>query len=90
MEDIFATVRGGPYKLFSHKPLRFAELIQNLQHLWVYSELDDETVRAGHMSPASSIQDIVDQWIREKPGIKILVVDGANKLAIRSKKKIEM
>jgi nickel-dependent lactate racemase len=86
MEDIFAAVRSGPYKLFSHKPLRFAELIGNLQHLWIYSELDDETVKAGHMFPASNIQDIVDRWISQKPDIKILVVDGANKLAIRSRK----
>lgn len=86
MEDVLAAVRSGPYKLFSHKPLRFVELIGRLRHLWLYSELDDETVRAGHMSPASDIQEIVDQWLRQKPGIKILVVDGANKLAIRAEK----
>jgi lactate racemase len=86
MEEIFAAIRGGPYKLFSHKPLRFAELIKRLRRLWVYSELGDETIRAGHMYPLSDIQDIVKQWIRQKPDIKILVVDGANKLAIRSKK----
>jgi nickel-dependent lactate racemase len=86
MDDIAAIVRNGPYKLFSHKPLRFAELIGRLTSLWVYSELDDELIKAGHMSPASNIQDIVDRWISQKPDIKILVVDGANKLAIRSVK----
>ena len=87
MNDIFTAVRGRPYKLFSHKPLRFAELIGRLRNLWLYSELADETVRAGHMSPASNIQDIVNRWICEKPDIKILVIDGANKLAIRARKK---
>ncbi|OHB55003.1 MAG: hypothetical protein A2173_02375 [Planctomycetes bacterium RBG_13_44_8b] len=85
-EEVLATVRGGPYKLFSHKPLRFVELISRLRHLWLYSELDDETVRAGHLSPASNIQEIVDRWLRQKPDVKILAVDGANKLAIRAAK----
>lgn len=86
MEGIFATVRNGPYKLFSHKPLRFAELISRLRNLWIYSELPDEMVRAGHMSPAKNIQDTINGWICENPDVKILVVDGANKLAIRSAK----
>lgn len=86
MEEIFRTVRSEHYKLFSHKPLRFAELINNLQHLWVYSELDDKIIKAGHMLPVSDIQEIIEIWIQQNQRTKILVVDGANKLAIRSKK----
>ncbi|OHB52904.1 MAG: hypothetical protein A2Y10_19465 [Planctomycetes bacterium GWF2_41_51] len=83
MAEIFEEVKNKPYKLFSHKPLRFAEMIGRLRKLWLYSELPEETVKTSHMCPASDIQKIVEQWIEEKPEVKILVVDGANKLALR-------
>ena len=82
-DEIYKAVEG-QYKLFSHKPWRFVQMIQRLRRLWVYSELDDEVVRAGHMEPAKDVQRIVDGWIKENPHVKILVVDGANKLAIRT------
>jgi nickel-dependent lactate racemase len=74
----------GEYKLFSHKPYRFAHLIQRLRKLWVYSELPDDHVIAAHMTPADSPQDVIDGWLGENPTVKILVVDGANKLALRA------
>ncbi|HAL45384.1 MAG: hypothetical protein A2Y12_09040 [Planctomycetes bacterium GWF2_42_9] len=84
MDEIFAQVKNEPYKLFSHKPLRFAELIKRLRELWLYSSLSEEMVKAGHLYPASNIQDVVDGWIKERPDVKILVVDGANKLALKA------
>lgn len=83
MDEIFEEVKNKPYKLFSHKPLRFAELIKRLRKLWLYSQLPDETVKAGHMYPSDDVQKIINQWISEKSEVKILVVDGANKLALR-------
>ncbi len=83
-EEIYKAIEG-QYKLFSHKPWRFAQMIQRLRRLWVYSQLPDEVVRAGHMEPARDVQRIVDGWIKENPQVKILVVDGANKLALRAK-----
>jgi nickel-dependent lactate racemase len=83
MDEIFSTVRDEPYKLFSHKPLRFAELISSLRKLWLHSELPDEMVRAAHMYPAADVQSIIDGWLNENADEKILVVDGANKLALR-------
>lgn len=88
LDDIFETVKNKPYKLFSHKPLRFAELISRLRNLWVYSKLPDEMVKAAHMSPAPNIQDIINKWINENPDVKILIVDEANKLALRSAAKL--
>jgi nickel-dependent lactate racemase len=84
-DTIFETVKNQPYKLFSHKPLRFAELICRLRNLWVYSKLPDEMIKAAHMNPAANIQDIINKWTAENPAVKILVVDEANKLAIRAR-----
>jgi nickel-dependent lactate racemase len=85
MNEIFARVKNEPYKLFSHKPLRFAELIGRLRRLWLYSSLSDEMVKDGHMAPTANIQKVIDGWIAERPEVKILVVDGANKLALRAR-----
>ena len=82
-EQIYHAIEG-EYKLFSHKPYRFARLIQRLRKLWVYSELPDDQIIAAHMTPADRPQQVVDGWIQETPAVKILVVDGANKLALRA------
>jgi nickel-dependent lactate racemase len=81
-EQIYRAIEG-EYKLFSHKPYRFVRLIQRLRKLWVYSELPDDQIVAAHMTPADSPQEVIDGWIQENPAVKILVVEGANKIAIR-------
>ena len=73
---------GGEYKLFSHKPVRFAQMIKRLRRVWVYSELEDGVVEAIHMQPAKEAQKVVDGWIKADLGVKITVVDGANKVAV--------
>jgi len=70
------------YKLYSHKPYKFAKLIQRLKKIWVYSELPDKTVKAAHLYPTPNPQAVVDNWIKQNPLAKITVVDGANKIAI--------
>lgn len=72
------------YQLYSHKPYRFAQLIRRLERLWLWSELDDETVRAAHMHPARDPQAVIDRWVEQDPDAGILVVDQANKLALRT------
>jgi nickel-dependent lactate racemase len=74
----------GDYKLFSHKPWRFARLIRRLRKLWVYSEMPDDQIVAAHMTPVDNPQDIIDNWLKEDPSTKILVINGANKLALRA------
>ena len=83
--DQILTEKPGQYKLYSHKPYRFAQLISRLRKLWVHSQLDEGMIRAIHMHPAKDPQAIVNQWIDENPLVKILFVDGANKLALRMK-----
>jgi nickel-dependent lactate racemase len=82
-DEIYRAIEG-EYKLFSHKPWRFARLIQRLRKLWVYSELPDDQIVAAHMTPADNPQKVIDGWLHENPAVKILVIDGANKLALRA------
>ncbi|AQT70007.1 hypothetical protein STSP2_03208 [Anaerohalosphaera lusitana] len=83
LEDVLASI-DEEYVLFAHKPYKFAQMIRRLRKLWVYSEMDDETIRRAHMEPAGDVQKVVDEWIRQEPGCRITVVDGANKLALRA------
>ena len=70
------------YKLYSHKPYKFARMIQALRRLWVYSEMPGNIVEAAHMYPTDNPQAVVDNWLLEEPGVKIAVVDGANRIAL--------
>ena len=81
IEEIFASIEE-EYKLFSHKPYKFAEMIRRLRRIWVYSEIPEELITAAHLHAVQDPQTIVDGWIAEDPGTKITVVDGANKVAL--------
>jgi nickel-dependent lactate racemase len=83
LDEIDRTIEGN-YKLFSHKPYRFARLIQRLRKLYVFSEMPDDHIIAAHMTPVDNPQDIIDGWLKEDHQTKILVVNGANKLALRT------
>jgi nickel-dependent lactate racemase len=70
------------YQLFEHKPYRFAKLIQRLDQLWIYTQMDPSVVRNIHAEPCTDPQAVVCSWLVDKPDAKILVVDGANKLLL--------
>ena len=70
------------YKLFSHKPIKFARMIHRLHRLWVHSEIPDELLAAAHLDPAPNPQAVIDAWLDEDPNVRICIVDGANKVAI--------
>ena len=73
------------YKLFTHKPYRFAQLIKRMRKIWIHSGLPDEKLFAAHLNPAHDPQRIVEKWLEENPAEKITIVDGANKLALYPK-----
>ena len=73
------------YKLYSHKPYKFAQTIQRLRRIWVRSEIPDEVIRAAHLHPTHDPQGVVDQWLAQDPQAKIIVVEGANKIALYSR-----
>ena len=70
------------YKLFSHKPYKFAQMIRRLRRIWVYSEIADELITAAHLYPTHDAQAVVDAWLAENPNTQITIVDGANKIAL--------
>jgi nickel-dependent lactate racemase len=84
IEEILKSVEN-EYKLFSHKPYKFAQMIQRLRRIWVFSEIPDELIEAAHLRPTHEPQTIVDNWLAENPGVMITVVDGANKVALYAK-----
>lgn len=70
------------YKLYSHKPYKFAQMIRRLRRIWVYSQMPDDVIAAAHLHPTGQPQTVVDNWLAEEPDAKITVVDGANKIAL--------
>lgn len=70
------------YKLFSHKPYKFAQMIQRLSRIWVHSQIDNELIEAAHLYPADDPQKVVDDWLSEEVNTKITIIDGANKVAL--------
>lgn len=70
------------YKLYSHKPYKFARLIQRLRRIWICSQINDALIKAAHLHPTHEPQAVVDNWLAEQPDVKITVVDGANKIAL--------
>ena len=70
------------YKLYSHKPYKFARLIQRLRRIWMYSQINDDLIKAAHLHPTDEPQEVLDNWLAEQPDVKITVVDGANRIAL--------
>ena len=81
LEKISATVEAN-YRLFSHKPYEFAQLIARLRRIWLFSQIPDGIVKSMHLSPASQPQEVVDGWLAEEPQARIIVVNGGNKVAL--------
>jgi len=81
IDEIFNSVESG-YELYTHKPYKFARLIRRLRRIHMYSQIPDEMVRAAHLFPTHEPQMVVDDWLTRQPDAKIIVVDGANKIAL--------
>ncbi len=81
IDEILASAKN-EYKLFSHKPYKFAQMIQRLRRIWVHSEIDSVLIEAAHLYPAEDPQRIVDDWLSEDVNTRITIVDGGNKVAL--------
>jgi nickel-dependent lactate racemase len=73
------------YRLYSHKPYKFAQMIQRLRRIWVYSEMSDDLIEAAHLHPTHEPQAVVNNWLAEEADAKITIVDGANRIALYAK-----
>jgi len=81
--QVLKSIKGG-YKMYSHKPYKFAQLIRRLDKIWIHTQISDELVEAAHLHPAHNPQKIVDAWLQQQPDVKITIVDGANRIALYS------
>ena len=72
------------YVLYSHKPYKFALMIRRLRRIWMHTQIPDEQVTAAHIEPAHDPQAVIDAWLAEEPDVKIIFVDGANKVALQT------
>jgi nickel-dependent lactate racemase len=70
------------YKLYSHKPYKFAQMIRRLRKIWMHSEISDNLIHAAHICPTHQPQNVIDNWLAEDPYTRITIVDGANKIAL--------
>ncbi len=70
------------YVLYSHKAYKCAQLLQEVQKVWIYSSLPDEIWTDIHFSPAFSPQEVIDAWLKEEVGCRVLFFDKSYKLAV--------
>ena len=73
------------YIMFSHKSYKFAQLIKRMRNVFVYSTLSSEQVKSIHLTPVTSIQHIIDSWIKTNPEVRINIFPEGNKFAVHAK-----
>lgn len=81
IEEIFNSIES-QYKLYSHKPYKFARLIRRLRRIHIFTQIPDDLIRAAHLFPVHEPQAFINNWLTEEPDVKITIVDGANKIAL--------
>ncbi len=82
--DAILESAGKPYRLFAHKPVKFARMIRRLRRIWMHSQIPADQIASMHLFASHNPQAVIDGWLAEDPSIQITVVDGANKLALYS------
>jgi len=70
------------YTLDAHKAYKFAQTIQQLQAIHVYSSLPNAIITNMHLHPCADPQTLVNQWLAKNPPAKISVLDRVWQLAI--------
>ena len=81
LDDVIKTI-SGKYHLYEHKAYKFAELLKKVSRIRLYTKLDQETVEAAHLELVQDPQAVIDEWIKDDPDVKILVLDKGNKIAV--------
>ena len=81
IDEVISSI-SGKYHLYEHKAFKFAELLKRVPRVRMYSKLDQDTVEAAHLERVEDPQSVIDEWIKENPEVKILVLDKGNKIAV--------
>jgi nickel-dependent lactate racemase len=74
------------YIMYSHKTYKFAHLIDQMNKIFLLSEIPSELIQSIHLSPIKDPQSVIHQWTEENPQISIGIVSDGNKLALHEKK----
>ena len=69
------------YKLYTHKAYKFAKLLKNSK-IWVKSSLNKKILENIHLNPIDNPQNIINNWINQKPNAKITAFNHGSKLAV--------
>lgn len=69
-------------KLEAYRVYQFAQMIQQLRAIHVYSSLPNAIITAMHLHACADPQTLVNQWLAKNSEAQISVVDGARQLAI--------
>ncbi|MBD3408084.1 MAG: DUF2088 domain-containing protein [Candidatus Lokiarchaeota archaeon] len=83
VDEIIESIQG-KYNLYEHKAYKFAELLNRVSAIKMFTDLDRETVESAHLVKVIDPQQVIDEWIAKDPDVKIIVLDKANKLAVYS------
>ncbi|RDE12372.1 MAG: hypothetical protein C4K48_10095 [Candidatus Thorarchaeota archaeon] len=81
LDDVIASI-SGTYHLYEHKAYKFAELMERVGRIRMFTELDKNTVESVHLEKVDDPQSVIDEWISADPRVKILVFDQSNKIAV--------
>ena len=73
------------YIMYSHKTYKFARLIEQMDQIFMVSELSADLIKKIHLSPVKNVQSVVDRWIEDDPQTSIGIVTDGNKLALHKK-----
>jgi hypothetical protein len=71
--------------MYSHKTYKFARLIEQMDQIFMVSELSADLIKKIHLSPVKNVQSVVDRWIEDDPQTSIGIVTDGNKLALHKK-----
>jgi len=74
------------YIMYSHKTYKFANLIQQMNQIFIKSELPPEQIRKIHLYPVTNAQSVINRWIKDDPQTSIGIVTDGNKVALHEKK----
>lgn len=73
------------YIMYSHKTFKFAQLIQQMNKIYMVSELSSELIESIHLYKAQNAQSVVDGWVSIENDVTINIFTDGNKIVVHAK-----
>ena len=71
--------------MYSHKTFKFAQLIQQMNKIFMVSELSSELIESIHLHKAQNAQSVVDDWVSIDNDVTINIFTDGNKIVVHAK-----